>query len=95
MLGTLEFLDRRGVSLGFLAELAGEIQIENVVGEGRFSGAGDAGKNGEEAEWEIDVEFFQVVAGGTADGEQLFGGFAAGGGDGDGFGAVEPGEGAD
>ena len=44
VLGALEFLDGRGVAFGFLAELAGEVQIEDVVGEGGFAGAGDAGE---------------------------------------------------
>ena len=51
-------------------------------------------RHDEEAEREIDVEFLEVVAGGSADGEELFGGLAAGGGDGDGFLAGEPGESA-
>ena len=78
VLGAFEFLDGRGVAFGFLAELAGEVQIEDVVGEGGFAGAGDAGEADEEAEREIDVEFLEVVAGGAADGEEFFGGLAAG-----------------
>ncbi len=86
MLRAFEFLDGRGIAFRFLAELAGEIQIEDVVGEGGFSQAGNAGEDGEEAEREIDVEFLQVVAGGAADLESFrFAGFAARGGKGDGF----------
>jgi hypothetical protein len=36
MLGTFEFLDGCGVALGFLAELAGEIEVEDIVSEGGF-----------------------------------------------------------
>ena len=43
MLGTFEVFDGRGVAFGLLAEFAGEVQIEDVVGEGGFPGAGDAG----------------------------------------------------
>ena len=67
MLRTLEFLDGRGVTFGFLAEFAGEVQIEDIVGEGGFAGTGDAGEDGEEAEREVDIEFPEIVAGGTAD----------------------------
>ena len=95
VLGAFQAFDGSGVALGFLAEFAGEIEVEDIVGEGGFPGAGDAGEDGEEAEREIDVEFFEVVAGGTADLEDLLGGLAAFGGDGDGFLAGEPGESAE
>ena len=94
MLAALEFLDGGGVAVGLLAELAGEVLIEDVVGEGGLAGTGDAGEAEEEAEREIGVEFPEVVAGGSADLEELFGGLAAGFRDGDGFLAGEPGEGA-
>ena len=94
VLAALEFLDGRGIAFGFLAELAGEVQIEDVVGEGGLAGAGNAGEAEEEAEREVGVEFAEVVAGGAADGEELFGGLAAGFRDGDGFLAGEPGKSA-
>ena len=85
VLRAFEFLDRRGVTFGFLAELAGEVEEEDVVGKGGFAGAGDACEHREQSEREIDVEFLEIVAGGAADGENALGGLAAGGGDGDGF----------
>jgi hypothetical protein len=69
MLAALEFADGRGIAFGFLAEFAGEVQIDDVVGEGGLAGAGDAGEAEEEAEREIGVELFEVVAGGSLDGE--------------------------
>ena len=44
MLAALEFLDGRGIAFGFLAEFAGEVQIEDVVGEGGLAGTGNAGE---------------------------------------------------
>ncbi len=83
-----------GIAVGFLAEFAGEVQIDDVVGEGGLAGAGDAGEAEEEAEREIGVEFPEVVAGGAADGQDFFVGLAAAGGNGDGLLAGEPGQGA-
>ena len=93
-MATFEVLDRRGISFGFLTEFAGEVQIDDIVGEGGFSGARNAGQAEEKAEWKVGIEFFEVVAGGPADLENLFAGLAAFGGNGDEFFAAEPGEGA-
>ena len=93
-MGALELADGRGIAIGFLAEFAGEIEVEDVVGKGGLAGTGDAGEAEEEAERDVGIEFLQVVAGGSFDGENLFGGLAAGGGDGDGALAGEPGQSA-
>ncbi len=90
MLAAVEGFDGRGVAHGILAKLAGEVEIEDIVGEGGLAGAGDAGEAEEEAEREIGVEFLQVMAGGAADLDELLGGFAAGFRNGNGFLAGEP-----
>jgi len=89
-LGAIELADGRGIAIGFLAEFAGEIEVEDVVCEGGLAGAGDACQADKEAKRDVGIEFLQVVAGGSFDGENLFGGLAAGGGDGDGALAGEP-----
>ncbi len=48
-------------------QLAGDVGVEDVVGEGRLAGAGDAGEADEEAKRDVGVEFLQVVAGGSLD----------------------------
>jgi hypothetical protein len=60
VLAALEVLDGRGVAFGLLAELAGEVQIDDIVGEGGFAGAGDAGEADEEAERESASSFFRL-----------------------------------
>ena len=86
-----EFADGSGIALGLLAELAGQVLIDDFVGEGGFAGTGDAGKADEETEGKIDIELAEVVACCTADLEDLFGGFAAVFRDGNGALAGEPG----
>ena len=67
-MAAFQLADGSGVAFGFLAEFAGEIEIEDVVGEGGFAGAGNAGEADEEAERDVGVEFLEVVAGRAADG---------------------------
>ena len=62
--------------------------MEEAVDEGGFSGAGDAGHAGEDAEGKVGVEFFDVVERGTAELEEFFR-FAAFGRNGDGAAAEE------
>ena len=84
-------LGGRGFFVGDEAEVAGEIVVDDGVGQGGFSGSGNSGECDEDAEGDVDVEVFDVVDRGAGDGE-LGLGLAVGFGDGDGFGAVEIGE---
>jgi hypothetical protein len=90
VLRPFDFAERGGITFYFDAELAGDVLIDDVVGEGGFSGSGNAGDAGEETERDVSVQLAQVMAGGAADLEELFGGLAAFGGDGDGFLAGQP-----
>ena len=68
---------------GFLTEVAGEVEVEEVVGEGGFARARDAGETGKEVEGELEIEVLDVV--GMAAGEDEVGvgvaaGFVGGGG---------------
>ncbi len=51
----------RGGRFGGAIEFLRERAIENVVDESGFSGAGDAGDDGEQAERQGDVNFFEIV----------------------------------
>ena len=64
MLGADNFAVRGGC-FGGAVELLGEGTIKNVVDECGFSGAGDAGDHGEQAERQRDVDFFEIVGAGT------------------------------
>lgn len=94
VLGAFELFNGSGIALGFLAELAGKVEVEHVVSEGGFPGAGYAGEDVEETKREIDIELLEIVARSTADLQEFLAGLAAGGGEGDGFLAGEPREGA-
>ncbi len=48
------------------------------MGEGGFSGAGDAGEADEKAEGDLRIELADIVAGGAGDNDFSLGGFAAG-----------------
>src|ERR1700727_1189192 len=52
-------------------EFLGESAVEDVVNEGAFAGAGDAGDHGHDAGGEHDGQVFQVVAARALDGDPL------------------------
>src|SRR6266852_1772821 len=88
LIGADDFAVRAGRLLGAI-EFLGEGAIENVVDEGGFAGAGNAGDDGEKSEGQGDVDIFEIVG---ASAENLDG-FAVGAaalfGDGDMGGAAE------
>ena len=64
------------VLAGFFAravELLGEGAVEDVVDEGAFAGAADAGDDGHDAEGEVRGDVLEVVRGGVLDGEPAAG----------------------
>ena len=54
-------------------EFAGEGAVENVVDEGAFAGAGDAGDDGHDADGKFDGEVLEVVAVCAFDGDPFAG----------------------
>lgn len=54
------------------SKVAGEIVVDDGVGESGFSGAGDSGEADKNAEGEVEIEVLDVVGGGVADGESGF-----------------------
>jgi hypothetical protein len=60
---SLDRADGGGIAVGVESEMAGDVLIDDVVGEGGFAGAGDAGEADEAVEGSVDVEFADVVAG--------------------------------
>src|SRR5229473_3229939 len=69
LIGADDFAMRPGRFLGAI-EFLGEGAVENVVDEGGFAGAGDAGDDSEQTQGEGDVDIFQIVCAG---GENLDG----------------------
>ncbi len=64
------------VRAGFFAravEIFGERAVENVVDEGAFAAAADAGDDGHDAERNADVDVLQIVFARAGDGEPLAG----------------------
>lgn len=80
--------------IGFATEFFREVEVDDLVGEGGFSRAGNAGEDNEAFERDVDVETAEVVTRCAAEGEDFFRERAAFFGEGDGFAAIEPGEGA-
>src|SRR4029077_11548861 len=64
LLPTHDLAMRAGRFLGAI-ELLREGAVKNVIDEGGFAGAGDAGDYGEQTEGESDVDIFQIVGAGA------------------------------
>lgn len=62
-----------GFFIGGDAEVAGEIMIDDGVGERGLSGAGNSGEAGEDAEGEIEGEVVDIIDAGAANFEVSFG----------------------
>jgi hypothetical protein len=59
--------DNAGLVLGDLAFEALQVAVEDLVDEGAFAGAGDTGEAAEDAEGQLDIDFFEVVLAGAGD----------------------------
>src|SRR6266852_2519523 len=88
LIGADDFAVRAGRLLGAI-EFLGEGAIEDVVDEGGFAGAGNAGDDREQAEGQSDVDIFQIVGAGAENLDGFAVGTAALFGDGDVGGAAE------
>ena len=90
VMGAGEFAEEmRGVAAFGLAEGLHEGAVEDLMDEGGFAGAADAGDADEEAEGDVDVDAAEVVDAGAGEFEVLAAGLAAVFGDGDGEAAGE------
>ncbi len=65
-------IDAGGIGTFDAAEAMGDGFIEDVVDEGGFAGAGDAGDGDEQVEGDIDVEAAEVVGASAAEAEPFF-----------------------
>ena len=65
-------VDKARLIVGVLPQLRGEVEVEEIVSEGRLSAARDACEAGEEIEWEREVQVFDVVLAATGEGEKFF-----------------------
>jgi len=81
--------EMRGVAAFGLPEGLHQGSVEDLMDEGGFAGAADAGDADEEAEGNVDVDAAEVVDAGAGEFEVLAAGFAAVLGDGDGEAAGE------
>ncbi len=90
VVGTGEFaIEVCGVGAFGLAERLHEGAVEDLMDDGGFAGAADAGDAAEEAEGDVDIDAAEVVDAGAGEFEVLAAGLAAVFGDGDGEAAGE------